>query len=294
MYIGIKPNIDERDIKAVSERLYELLGPAIADRSGWGLLRPGLLNRDLVKDVCKNWRAKVKIHEIYVYPQIQGNWIFFDYLFSKSTTINPLIKCLSSLGIAKYGEIKIPNTYLIVAGLNPESGILIFLYKGEIKTELNNLAFIIAHALDSVNTLRKVEINRKLLIETAYNLLNTGRWKWRGWVTREGRSIPEVALKVKWNKYQRLLKNGNWKTVQLESEYAKIKLYMGERKKYIDIEIRRKYLKPGPKRNLRPIFDDLASSIKPFKINKIKYSKDDRGGILRSYTERRGIVASKK
>ena len=295
MYIDVRPNIQNNAI-FITKRLYELLGPAVIDRSGWGLLRPGLLNRDLLLNTQRIWRAKVsKIHEIYRYPQVRGNWIFFDYLFSKPTTINPLIKCLTSLGIARYGEIKVPNTYFVTVCLNYIQGILIFLYKGlRVEAELDNLAFIIAHALNAANSIKKVEFTRDLLINTAYNLVKSGRWKWAGWVTKESKSIPEKVLEIEWKKYQNALKKGDWKIVQLRNKFAKISFIQGKKSKQININIKQKYYKPGPSRDLRPVLDDLIKAIKPNKSIKIRYNEPDRAGILRAYTERRGILAAKK
>lgn len=295
IYVRIKPDLSKYDIKSICKRLYELLGPAVVDKSGWGLLRPGLLNLDLVISVCRTWQAKSKASRIYMRPQIQGDWIIFDYLFSKGTTINPLIKCLSSLGLAKYGEVKIPNTYFVVAGLNPLHGFLLLLYKGrEIEREVDSLAYVIAHALNSSQTLKRVVIDEKLLIETAYNLVELGRWKWLGWITKEGKSIPEEAFKIDWNKYRVALKEREWKMIQLGSKFGKISFVLSKKEKFISVNIKRKYLKPGPKRNLSIIFDDLAKAIKPNKLVTVKYSEEDNAGILKAYTERRGIVAAKK
>jgi len=121
IYTNIKPA--KADPAEIIDKIYNFLGPAVVDWTGWGLLRPGLLTRRLVIDVCKMWRAeKRKKLVIHDRPQIRGKWIFFDYLFSKVTTTNPIIKCLANVGLAKYGKTRLTNTYLVTVGLNFEKG----------------------------------------------------------------------------------------------------------------------------------------------------------------------------
>jgi len=63
---------------------------------------------------------------------------------------------------------------------------------------------------------------------------------------------------------------------------------------YISAAIRRKIFRPRPKRELAPIFDELARMVRPHRAMEVTCSMEDRAGILRSYTERRGVVASEK
>ena len=103
VYSNIK--LATSDPAETAEKIYNYLGPAIPDWTAWGLLRPGLLTKRLVIDVCNLWRAeKRKQLVIYDRPQIRGKWIFFDYLFSKIAAANPIIKCLTNIGLAKYGK----------------------------------------------------------------------------------------------------------------------------------------------------------------------------------------------
>ena len=72
-----------------------------------------------------------------------------------------------------------------------------------------------------------------------------------------------------------------------------MKLNLGKIK-FIDSSIRRRFYNLGPKRDLRPLFDELAKGLKPEKINEVNPSSIDEAGVLRAYTERRGIMATLK
>ena len=150
-YTNIKPDVTFSNPADIADRFYDYIGPAVVDRSGWGLLRLGILTRRLVSDVCNLWRAeKSKELVLYERPRIRGSWIFFDYLFTKATSANPIIKCLTNLGLAKYGETKLTNTYIATIGFNYESGLLLLLYNGKkIERELDDLTYIISHILKS-------------------------------------------------------------------------------------------------------------------------------------------------
>jgi hypothetical protein len=63
----------------LAEKIYDYLGPAAIDFTGWGLLRPGFLNKRLIINVCNIWRAERKKEFIIDRPQISGEWIFFGY-----------------------------------------------------------------------------------------------------------------------------------------------------------------------------------------------------------------------
>jgi hypothetical protein len=116
-------------------------------------------------------------------------WIFFDYLFSKTASINPLIKCLATAGLTKYGEIKLTNTYLITVGINCKQGMIIMLYNGKkIETQLDDLAYVLSHILKA-SKIKAVEINKSVIIKFATYLKSSLRWQLKGWVSKEGRTI---------------------------------------------------------------------------------------------------------
>jgi len=164
IYTGLMPEKPVEDPAELAERIFNYLGPSVVDSTGWGLLRPGLLTKQLVIDVCRIWKAERR-KDILVHdrPQIRGEWLFFDYLFSKTTSINPIIKCLTAVGLAKYGETKLTNTYLTTIGLNYKQGVLLMLYNGKkVEAQLDDLAYVISHILNAQKP-KSVEITVSLL-----------------------------------------------------------------------------------------------------------------------------------
>ncbi|MBC7113793.1 MAG: DUF3883 domain-containing protein, partial [Candidatus Methanomethyliales bacterium] len=91
--------------------------------------------------------------------------------------------------------------------------------------------------------------------------------------------------------YLNKLKRGEWQSLLFQDRYSKIKLTIGPRTKTIDVFIKKKFYNPGPKRDLRPVFEELAKAITPDKLIDLTHSSNDEAGILRAYTERRGIMA---
>jgi hypothetical protein len=275
----------------LAEKIYDYLGPAVIDFTGWGLLRPGLLNKRLIINVCNIWRAERKKEFITDRPQISGEWIFFDYLFSKTASINPIIKCLTAAGLTKYGEIKLTNTYLITVGINCKQGMIIMLYNGKkIETQLDDLAYVLSHILKA-SKIKAVEINKSVIVKFATYLKSSLRWQLKGWVSKEGRTIELDLVQKNMQEYLDKLKKGEWQSLLFKNNYSKIKLTIKPKTQRIDVFIRSKFYTPGPKRDLRPIFEELARGITPEKVADIVPSSKDESGILRAYTERRGIVA---
>jgi len=225
---------------------------------------------------------------------LRGNWIFFDYLFSKTAAVNPIIKCLTSMGLTKYGEVKLTNTYLVTVGFNYELGLLLMLYSGrKVERQLDDLAYVISHMFKAPVP-RLVELDRKLLTELASYLESSFRWELKGWISKEGRNIELDLVQKNRDEYLDKLRRGEWKSLIFQNKYSKIKLTIGARRKNIDVSIRKKYYKPGPKRDLRPTFDELARGLVINKVSEIVPSSSDEAGILRAYTERRGIISTIK
>ena len=293
IYTNIKPI--ETDPVEAREKLYNYLGPAVIDWTGWGLLRPGLLTRRLVIDVCDLWRAeKRKQIVIHDRPQLRGTWIFFDYLFSKVTATNPIIKCLANIGLAKYGRIKLTNTYLITAGLNLQEGLLLMLYTGKkIEAQLNDLAYIISHMLGAPKP-RATEITRNTLTTLATYLEASPRWQLKGWTSKDGRTIELDLVQQNRQEYLKKLRRGEWRSLLFQDPYSKIKLTIGPRTKNLEVYIKKRYYNPGPKRELRPTFEELIKGIKIDKTTEVTPSTTDEANILKAYTERRGIMATIK
>jgi len=290
VYSNIKPATS--DPAETAEKIYNYLGPAIPDWTAWGLLRPGLLTKRLVIDVCNLWKAeKRKQLVIYDRPQIRGKWIFFDYLFSKIAAANPIIKCLTNIGLAKYGKTRLKNTYLVTVGLNYESGLLLMLYNGKrIETQLDDLAYVISHMLEATKP-KVVEINRKLLANLAFYFESSPRWQIKGWISKDGRTIELDLVQQNREEYIERLKQGEWRTLLFQNDYSKIKLTIGPRVKSVEVYIKKKYYNPGPKRELRPTFEELAKGLQIEKLVDIVPSVADEASIQRAYTERRGIMA---
>lgn len=294
MYVDVKPQASSMNPAEIVDKLCKLLGPAVSDFSGWGLLRPGLLNLRLVSEACRKWSAERKMREISERPIVKGEWIMFDYIFSKIMKTNPLITCLKSMGIVKYGEIKLTDTYVITVGLNYNRGTMIFLYKGgkAVEEELDNIAYIISHILRCPNPSR-VQLDANVLCQIAYHLSTSANWRWIGWTTKEGQTIPGEIVRQKWQeKYEKMLKDGEWRELKFESKYGRIRLAITKRKTAINVSIKERFYAPSPARDIMPVLDELIDSIKQYKTIKISYDPQDKAGILKAYTERRGIVAS--
>lgn len=294
IYADVKPQISPLNPVEIADKIFNLLGPAIPDFSGWGLLRPGLLNLRLISEACRRWGAERKMREISERPVMKGEWIIFDYIFSKTMKANPLITCLKSMGIVKYGEIKLTDTYVITIGLNLNKGVMIFLYKGgkAVEEELDNIAYIISHILKCPN-ISRVQLDANVLCQIAHHLSTSVNWRWIGWTTKEGQTIPGEIIRQKWQeKYEKMLKDGEWRELKFESRYGRIRLAITKRKTAVNVLIKERFYAPGPARDITPILDELLNSIKQYKTIKISYDPQDKAGILKAYTERRGIVAS--
>jgi hypothetical protein len=63
-------------------------------------------------------------------------------------------------------------------------------------------------------------------------------------------------------------------------------------RKTISVIVKKKVFKMGSKRDLKPIFDELSRILKPNRFTYLSPDQSDEAGILRAYTERRGIVAA--
>lgn len=218
IYTNITPEKPITDPAELAERIYNYLGPSVVDFAGWGLLRPGLLTKRLIIDVCSLWKAeRRKGLTIYDRPQIRGEWLFFDYLFSKTTSTNPIIKCLTTIGLAKYGETKLTNTYLTTIGLNYKQGTLLMLYNGKkIEQQLDDLAYVLSHIL-KVHKPKIAEITTLLLTKFAAYLESSSRWQIKGWVPKEGRTIELDLVQQNKQEYLNKLKRGEW-----QPSYSKI------------------------------------------------------------------------
>jgi hypothetical protein len=293
MYVDAKPSIDYGSISDLAIRLEKLLGPAIPDRSAWALERPGLVGLRIVEEACRTWGiARPSTIEMPRRPYIMGSWIVFDYLFSKTAKANPLITCLTSLGVAKYGRVVLKNTYLVTAGLNPEKGVMIFLYRGgrAIEKDLDSLAYVVSHIIKSHN-IKRVVMDLEVLAEAAYELNKSAMWRWIGWVTREGKSIPSETVKEKWGEeYEEKLRRGEWRELEFEGVFGRIRFSSAGRA--VKVKVKKSVFRLGSRRDLKPVFNELSRIIKPRRLASLSYDQLDEAGILRAYTERRGIVAS--
>jgi hypothetical protein len=255
-------------------------------------MRPGILTRGLVEEVSLLWgvRSDRKL-ALRDRPQLRGNWIFLDYLFSKATSANPIIKCLTNIGLAKYGETKLTNTYLITLGFDLERGLLLMLHSGKgIERELDELAYVVSRIVRSPNP-KLVEVNQRLLIGTAMYLVESPRWSLKGWVSKDGRSIELDLIEKNREEYLSRLKAGEWRSLLFQDRYASVKLIMGTRLEAVDVMVKRRYYKPGPRRDLKPTFDELSKAIRIDRAVEVPVSSVDEAGILRAYTERRGVIA---
>ena len=136
-----------------------------------------------------------------------------------------------------------------------------------------------------------VEITRRLLTNFASYFEASPRWQLKGWIAKDGRTIELDLLQQDRQEYLNRLKEGEWRTLLFQNSYSKIKLTIGPRTKNIEVYIKKRYYNPGPKRDLRPIFEELEKGTKIEKISDVTISTTDEAGILKAYTERRGIMA---
>lgn len=301
-YIDLRAHQSFSDSATVADRICEYLGPAIIDRSGWGLLRPGILTRKLIEDARKSWGQRGSL-DIPDRPQVSGNWIFFDYLFAKATTVNPIIRSLAKLGLMKYEEIKLANTYAITMGLNYKEGVLLALYGGrKIEKELDDLAYVISHLLKSDKP-RVVKMTQKVLVEFAKYFSDSLRWSLQGWESKDGSEIEADLVGKRREEYLAKLREGEWRSLRFKDKHteAKVRLYSTSRLKSVDVTVKKRHYVPGPRRNLGPVFEEISKGLEEIsKGLKAEHTMDispsgaDEAGILRSYTERRGIVATIK
>lgn len=81
IYTCLKPQ-NTPDPPGLKDRIFKLLGPAIPDALGWGLLRPGILFSYIVNRIPREWRTRA-LEELLERREDNGSWIVFDYLFSK-------------------------------------------------------------------------------------------------------------------------------------------------------------------------------------------------------------------
>jgi hypothetical protein len=289
-----KPAIEHSSLLEIATRICRLLGPALPDRQAWELERPGILGAVLVNTACRSWRIPQPSLEVSGRPSIMGSWIVFDYLFSKTAKANPLITCLTALGVAKYGRVDLKNTYLVTVGLNIERGRMLFLYKGgrSVDRDLDSLAYVISHILEA-SAIKKAVIDLESLAKAAYELNRSIMWKWVAWETLDGSSIPAETVKSRWKEeYEEKLRKGEWRVLEFKSRLGKIKLKSTERSKAISINVKKSIYAIGSKRDLKPVFDELFKIINPDRFAELNYDHEDLSGILRSSTERRGILAS--
>jgi hypothetical protein len=289
-----KPAIEHSSLVDIASRIGRLLGPALPDGQAWGLERPGILGPVLVNTAYRSWRIPKPSFDVPGRPSIMGSWIVFDYLFSKTAKANPLITCLAALGVTKYGRVDLKNTYLVTVGLNIERGRMFFLYKGGrgVERDLDSLAYVISHILGPAE-IRKAVIDLELLAKAAYELNRSIMWKWVTWETLDGSSIPAETVKSRWKEeYEDKLRRGEWRMLEFKSRLGKIRLKSTEKTKAISISIRKSIYAIGSKRDLKPVFDELSKIVNPDRFTEPNYDDEDSSWILRSYTERRGILAS--
>ena len=62
-------------------------------------------------------------------------------------------------------------------------------------------------------------------------------------ITKEGKSIPKEALKIEWEKYQDMIKRGEWRIIILESKIGKIRFLLSKKKSLISVNIKKKYFR---------------------------------------------------
>ena len=302
-----------RDARAkldrVRDRIFQLLGPAVEDTT-WGLLRPGLLLHDLAGRVASMWRARRFPTVVPNPPNINRPWVIFDYLFSRNTHLDPLFSLLKTLGMVKMSrdiawDRALPETYLVIVGINVENGLMIFLHNGSagiVGSDLNNLAYVLGHILKSYSVRRVILEDVECMGEVAYYLskLEERGWDCVTWKTSGGKNIPKEVRKG-WSKeeYERKLRDVDWRRLEFENSklgsiYLSVSRKMFKKGRAVTIDIKESVYKITLQRiQLLPsVFEVLSEVIAPKKFKTVEMDMDDRADIIKTYTERRGVVAS--
>lgn len=142
--------------------------------------------------------------------------------------MNPLSSCLKSLGLVKYGEVRLHDTYFVTIGLSlREEGIIaIFLYKDgkAAEEEPDNLAYVIFHIADGLPP-KRVGFDERTLAEAAYLLSTSETWSWVGWTTKEDQTIPGQVVRSRWKEeYADKIREGNRRELKFESNFGRIRL----------------------------------------------------------------------
>jgi len=163
----------------------------------------------------------------------------------------------------------------------------------KIEKELDDLTYVISHILKAPKP-NLVEMNQRLLVEMATYLQNNPRWELKGWLSKDGRNVELDLVEKRKDEYLTKLRQGEWRSLLFQDKYSKLKLTMGLRIKLVDVLIRKRFYNPGQKRDLRPTFDELSKGIKVERLSEVNPSSADEAGILRAYTERRGVMATIK
>jgi hypothetical protein len=108
------------------------------------------------------WRARRVSPDVSNPPNINRPWVIFDYLFSRTTHLDPLFSLLKTLGMVKMSrdiawDRALPEAHLVTVGINVENGLMIFLHNGSVGivgSDLNNLAYVLGHILKSYSVRR--------------------------------------------------------------------------------------------------------------------------------------------
>lgn len=292
MYVSKRPVIDYDDLSKLAERLEKLLGPAIPDMLVWGLERPGLLTSEVLRRVSsKWWRDRLTeplTIDVLDYPcvDVVGSWIAFDYLFSEITGVSSLASCLMLPGVEMYGEVGLKTTYLVTVALKPEDGIMFLLHrKGgkRIRRDLDNLAYIVFHAL-KLPDIKEVVFDRPILEKIGRRLQELGM-RLVGVDRMKGIEAPE-----------KMIMEGGSQRLSFVGRFGIYTLQLMKKTIKVSVPIRSGIFTFGLGRELVHSLEELHNPIKqeldPEKFVDLSYDKRDKAGILRAYTERRGVVAS--
>ena len=292
MYVLGKLGITYDTLQDVALRINNLLGPAVPEEMAWGLQRPGLLSNHIISGMGESWKARIIAKTIPNTPQIMGSWIVFDYLFSKGVRVAPLVARLRLLGIIEIqkAEFLVDTTYLVTVGLNVDKGLMFFLTPNirSIKSDLDDLAYVVSHSLECMDV-KRVNIDSQILSEAAYLLFKSPIWKFTGLITSDGKDLRRERLEI----IEEKIRQYKWEYMEFRSKkYGKIKLSTIDPRP-IRISLRERIYEFGPQRDLGSILNELSRVIKP-RLNNLENVKyNSLSEIIKAYTERRGVVASK-
>jgi hypothetical protein len=188
-------------------------------------------------------------------------------------------------GAIRHYETDLKTAYLVTVALNPEKGVLFLLYqKGGrvVEKDLDTLAYVISHALKSPS-IKKVVFDKEVL-EGAARRLHEKRRRLIGADRGSGIEAPDI-----------MIKKGGSQRLSFRLRHGALTFLFTRRAVRVRVAVKSIFTF-GLGENLVRILNEFLELIEPElrqeKLRDLSYDERDEAGIMRAYTERRGVVAS--